>query len=66
MEAVKKAIQLLRSVLLRLLKKIKTKIKLKTYAILSAISISRKATIPTNISKSQKTIDGLGNFYVND
>lgn len=49
---------------LRLPKKIKTKLRI--WAILSAISISRKITILKNVLKSQNTSDGLSNLYVKD
>ena len=66
MKAAKGAIQRLELMLLRLPKKIKKKIKPKTWATLSAIFANKKTIMLTNIPKKQKTCNGLGDFYVND
>lgn len=49
-----------------MLKKIRTRIKLRTWAISSVISVTKKVTTLTNALKSQKTSDSLGDFYVNN
>lgn len=54
MEIVEEAIQPMGSTLSKWQKRTKTRTRSKTSAILSAIPISRKATMPTNILKSQK------------
>ncbi len=41
-------------------------IKPETWAILSATSVNKKATIPTTILKSQEISDAFGNLYVNN
>lgn len=43
-----------------------TKIWPKTWAISNTISKNKKATMPTNIVRKEKTSSILGNFYIND
>ena len=50
--------------LLKLLKK--TKIRLKTQAILSIIFINKKVNMLISILKSQKTSSSLSNLYTNN
>lgn len=64
METVKEAMQLLGSIRLKWQRR--TRIRPRTGAISSATLANKKATIPTCISKSQKTSAGLGNLHVDN
>lgn len=66
MTVVERAIQPLGSMLLRLPRKIRIKIRLRTSAISNIILANKKVTMPISVLKSQKTSNGLGDFYVDD
>ncbi len=66
MKVIEEVIQPLGSMLLRLPRRTKTKIMPRTWAISSAISVSRRVTMPTSALKSQKISGGLGNLNIND
>lgn len=49
---------------IKMAKKTKLRIKLKILVISNAIPINKKATIPINVLKSQKTCNSLGDLYI--
>ena len=49
-----------------MVKKIKTKIKSRTWAILHNILASKRITVPTSALISQKTSGGFSNPYINN
>ena len=64
MEAAEGAIKPFESMLLKLLRKTRTRPKI--WAILSALLVNRKATIPTSATRRQNISGGLGSLYIND
>ena len=65
-KVIEEVAHLLRSMLLRLQRKIKIKIILRIQAILSAILMSKKITTSTSVLNSQKTSSSLDNLHVNN